>query len=147
MTQFSATQAAQGMEFLGRAGFKTTDIISAMPGLLIWLRRARLELRRAADIASNVLSGFQLQAKESNRVADILALTAASANTNVEQLGDAMSPRRASSISVRQISRRNLSGTWRARQCRHSSVIRRYWTSWHPKSRNGHPAGCRRCAK
>ena len=91
VTQFSATQAAQGMEFLGRAGFKTTDIISAMPGLLDLAAAGALELGRAADIASNVLSGFQLQAKESNRVSDILALTAASANTNVEQLGDAMS--------------------------------------------------------
>ena len=71
VTQFSATQAAQGMEFLGRAGFKTTDIISAMPGLLDLAAAGALELGRAADIAANVLSGFQLQAKESNRVADI----------------------------------------------------------------------------
>lgn len=89
-TVFSAREAAQGMEFLGRAGFNTQEIISAMPGLLSLASAGALELGRAADIASNVLSGFQLSAEESNRVADVLASSAASANTSVEQLGEAM---------------------------------------------------------
>ena len=40
-TQFSAVQAAQSQENLARAGFKTNEIISAMPGLLEW--RVRCE--------------------------------------------------------------------------------------------------------
>lgn len=90
-TAFSASEAAQGMEFLGRAGFDTQQIISAMPGLLDLAAAGALDLGMAADIASNVLSGFGLAAEESNRVADVLAATASKSNTNVEQLGEAMS--------------------------------------------------------
>lgn len=90
-TVFSATEAAQGMEFLGRAGFSTNEIISAMPGLLDLAAAGALELGNAADIASNVLSGFNLEASKTIEVADVLAATAAGSNTSVEQLGLAMS--------------------------------------------------------
>ena len=90
-TQFTATQAANGLEFLARAGFTAQESISALEGTLALAASGNLDLGRAADIASNVLSGFNLAAEESNRVADVLAKTAASANTNVEQLGQALS--------------------------------------------------------
>lgn len=90
-TVFSATQAAKGMAFLGMAGFETNEIISAMPGLLDLAAAGQLELAEASDIASNVLSGFRLEAEETGRVGDVLALGAASANTNVQQLGKALS--------------------------------------------------------
>jgi TP901 family phage tail tape measure protein len=88
-TVFSATQAAAGIEFLGRAGFTANEALGAIEGTLNLAAAGGLELARAADIASNVLSAFNLEAAESGRVADVLALTAQSANTNVEQLGEA----------------------------------------------------------
>lgn len=90
-TVFSASEAARGMEFLGRAGFDAGEILRAMPGLLDLAAAGNLDLARAADIASNVVSGFNLQASETARVADVLAKSAASSNTSVEQLGLAMS--------------------------------------------------------
>src|SRR5690606_6570335 len=33
-TRFAASEAASGMEFLARAGFETSDMLAAMPGLL-----------------------------------------------------------------------------------------------------------------
>ena len=90
-TRFSASQAAEGMAFLGQAGFNTNQIIAAMPGLLSLAAAGGLELGRAADIASNVLSGFNLEADQMGRVSDVLALSAATANTSVEQMGYAMS--------------------------------------------------------
>lgn len=89
-TQFSASQAAEGMEFLARAGFKTKDIMSAMPGMLDLAAAGALDLGRAADITSNIMSGFKIRASEAGRVADVLAKAAANANTDVEQLGEAM---------------------------------------------------------
>lgn len=89
-TIFSASQAAEGMEFLGRAGFETREILEAMPGLLNLAAAGALDLGRAADIASNIVTGFGLEAKETGRVADVLAAAAANANTNVEQMGEAM---------------------------------------------------------
>lgn len=90
-TVFSAKQAADGMQFLGMAGFETNEIIAAMPGLLDLAAAGQLELAEASDIASNVLSGFRLEAEEAGRVGDVLAKGAASANTSVIQLGNALS--------------------------------------------------------
>jgi TP901 family phage tail tape measure protein len=90
VTAFSATEAAKGMEFLGMAGFETDQIIAAIPATLDLAAAGMLDLGQAADIASNILSGFALPASEMGRVSDVLATTAASANTNVAQLGDAM---------------------------------------------------------
>lgn len=89
-TQFSASEAAAGMEFLARAGFEVDEIYSAMPGMLNLAAAGALDLGRAADITSNIMSGFSMEASEAARVADVLAKTAASANTNVEQMGEAM---------------------------------------------------------
>lgn len=87
-TVFSASQAAEGLEFLGRAGFTAEEALGAIKGTLDLAAAGSLELGRAADIASNVLSGFGLNATEAGRVADVLASSAANANTNVEQLGE-----------------------------------------------------------
>lgn len=89
-TQFSAREAAEGMQALGQAGFTTNQILAAIPATLDLAAAGGLELGRAADIASNTLSAFNLAASETVRVADVLAATAAKSNTNVEQLGQAM---------------------------------------------------------
>ena len=47
-TKYSASEAAQGMQYLAMAGYKTNDIISAMPGLLDMAAAGqRRPLRRA----------------------------------------------------------------------------------------------------
>ena len=89
-TVFSAKEAAEGMEFLARAGFDANEIVSALPGTLDLASAGALDLGRAADIASNALSGFGLETDEMGRISDVLAQAAASANTNVNQLGEAL---------------------------------------------------------
>jgi len=49
-----------------------------------------LDLGTAADIASNVLTGFNKDASEMNKVVDIMAETVTSANTNIVEMGEAM---------------------------------------------------------
>ncbi|HPE48696.1 MAG TPA: phage tail tape measure protein, partial [Hyphomonas sp.] len=89
-TRFSATQAAEGMIFLARAGFSADQALGAIEGTLQLAQAGALDLGRAADIASNVLSGFNLPVSETARVVDVLAKAANSANTDVNQLGEAM---------------------------------------------------------
>src|SRR5690606_21980820 len=48
------------------------------------------ELGIAADITSNILSGFGLNAKETTKVADVLTKTFTSSNTTMESLGETM---------------------------------------------------------
>ncbi|SFH22934.1 phage tail tape measure protein, TP901 family, core region [Desulfotomaculum arcticum] len=90
-TQFSATQAAEAMTFLGQAGYTTNDIMKAMPGLLSMAAAGAVDLGTAADIASNILSGFGMSADKTAHVADVLAKSAAASNTDIQGLGLAFS--------------------------------------------------------
>lgn len=89
-TQFSAGQAAEGMAFLGMAGFDSREIIDSMPGMLDLAAAGAMDLGASADIASNILSGFGMKAGQMDRVADVLVRGFTTSNTNLAQLGDAM---------------------------------------------------------
>ena len=90
-TAFSAKEAADGMAFLGKAGFDAGEIIEALPATLNLAAAGQLDLATASDIASNVLSGFNKNTSELGEVTDIMALAAASANTSVQALGQGIS--------------------------------------------------------
>ncbi|WP_127143179.1 phage tail tape measure protein [Pelagibacterium montanilacus] len=90
-TEFSASQAADGLRFLGMAGFTATESVAAIPAVLNLATAAAMDLGSAADIASNIMSGFGIAASNAADVADVLAAASSRANTNVQQLGAAMS--------------------------------------------------------
>jgi len=89
-TRYTAIQAAEAQSYLGMAGFKTTQILEAMPSVLALAAAGQMDLARTSDIASNILTGFQLKATEMARVSDVMAKAVTTSNTNVEQLGYAM---------------------------------------------------------
>jgi len=89
-TRFTATQAAEGLTFLARAGFSATEAMAALPATLNLAIAGQLELGEAADFASNILSQFGLEAENTVRIVDVLTKTANSSNTNVRQLAEAM---------------------------------------------------------
>jgi TP901 family phage tail tape measure protein len=89
-TRFTATQAGEGMLFLARSGFEAHEIMQAIPGVLNLAQAGALSLGAAADIATNILKGFGLEVDQTARIVDVLALAANSANTTVEQMGQAM---------------------------------------------------------
>jgi TP901 family phage tail tape measure protein len=77
--------------FLSMAGFQASESMAALPSVLALATAGGLELASAADIASNVISGFGKEAADAAEVADVLAVAASTTNTNVGQLGQAMS--------------------------------------------------------
>ena len=89
-TAFSATEAAQGMENLASAGFSTSEIIAAMPGMLDLAASSGEDLANSADIAASTLRGFGLEASSAGHVADVLAKNAAATNAAVADTGEAM---------------------------------------------------------
>lgn len=90
-TEFSASQAAGGMQFLAQAGFDAAETLEALPTVLDLATASSVDMATAADIASNILGGFGKSASDLSGVADVLAATTSRSNTNVTQLGDAMS--------------------------------------------------------
>ena len=89
-TLFTASQSAEAMTFLGMAGFKTNQILAATPGMLNLAQAAGSDLAETADIASNILSGFSLEADQMGRVGDVLSATFTSSNTTLQMLGDTL---------------------------------------------------------
>ena len=89
-TRFTASEAASGMEFLARAGWNTREIMDAMPAMLNLAAAGAVDLGLAADMVSDSMMAFGMDASEAIRVADLYANAAASANTSVEQLGEGM---------------------------------------------------------
>lgn len=90
-TQFSASEAADAMGFLAMAGFEVNQVMGAMPATLNLAAAGQMDLARSADIVSNIMGGFGMVASETDGVVDVLAKTFTSANTNLEELGEAMS--------------------------------------------------------
>jgi TP901 family phage tail tape measure protein/lambda family phage tail tape measure protein len=90
-TRFTATDAAEGLTFLARAGFSVEDSIATVDDALRLAQVGNLSLAESADIATNVLAGFNLSVDESARFVDVLAKGANSSNTSVRQLGEAFS--------------------------------------------------------
>lgn len=90
-TEFSAKQAADGLTFLGMAGFNAAESMAAIPAVLDLATASAMDLGSAADIASNIMSGFGIEAANAANVTDILAAASSRANTDVGQLGSAMS--------------------------------------------------------
>lgn len=88
-TQFTARDAADAMGFLAMAGMRTNDILGAMPNVLTLAASAQLDMARAADITTNILSGYGLAVEELGHANDVLVGAFTNANTNLEQLGQA----------------------------------------------------------
>lgn len=89
-TMFSATEAAAGQGFLAMAGFDPKSITEAMPGLLDMAKAGGNELAETADIASNILTGFGLQANEMGKVGDVLVGAFTRSNVDLGMLGETM---------------------------------------------------------
>ena len=89
-TQFTAVDASNAQGFLGMAGFDPKAIQAAMPGMLDLAKAGDSGLAETADIASNILTGFNLQASETGRLGDVLVGTFTRSNTNLQMLGETM---------------------------------------------------------
>lgn len=89
-TVWSSSQAAEGMQYLAMAGFNTEQMLKSMPGMLSLASAGQIDLGAAADISSNILTGFGLKAEDMGRVGDVLTNAFTSSNTSLESLGATM---------------------------------------------------------
>ncbi|ASS70119.1 phage tail tape measure protein [Bacillus atrophaeus] len=89
-TQFTDGQVAEGMQYLAMAGYKTNQIIGAMPGLLATAAAGQTDLGVTADIVSDILTEFHIKAEDTNRVADVMTYTFTNSNATLEQIGQTM---------------------------------------------------------
>lgn len=89
-TRFTATQAAEGMVELSRAGFKANETMVAVGDTLLLAQAGSLDLQRAAELTAGAIRGYGLAADQAGRVTDVLAYAANNSATDVNQLGEAL---------------------------------------------------------
>lgn len=89
-TQFSASQAAEAMSYLGMAGWNTNQIIGGMNGLLALAGASGTALGTVADIVSDDLTAFGLSADQAGHMADVFSYVVTRTNTDVTMLGETM---------------------------------------------------------
>lgn len=87
-TSFSASQAAEGMTYLAMAGFDANKIVQAMPSMLDLAKAGNIDLARAADIASNTLGAFKMEAKDMPRVSNAMAAAFTRSNVDLEMMAE-----------------------------------------------------------
>lgn len=95
-TKFTATEAAQALEILGRAGFDPYQSISMVDSVMALAAADAISLDEAAGVISNTMKTFGMEThdaaenlKNSANVADVWAQASRSANTNTLELAEA----------------------------------------------------------
>lgn len=87
-TKFSASEAAQGMQYMAMAGWKTQDMMDGLEGIMNLAVASGEDLASTSDIVTDALTAFGLSAKDSSHFSDILAAASSNANTNVSMMGE-----------------------------------------------------------
>ena len=63
-TRYTSVEAAEGLKYLSMAGFEAKKSMEALPGVLQLAAAGNLDLGQSADIATNILTGFGMEASE-----------------------------------------------------------------------------------
>ena len=87
-TKFSASEAADAMNYMAMAGWKTGDMLEGIEGIMNLAAASGEDLATTSDIVTDALTAFGLTAQDSGHFADILAAASSNANTNVAMMGE-----------------------------------------------------------
>ena len=87
-TKFSASEAAEAMNYMAMAGWKTNDMLSGIEGIMNLAAASGEDLATTSDIVTDALTAFGLTAADSGHFADVLAAASSNANTNVSMMGE-----------------------------------------------------------
>lgn len=99
-TKFTATEGADALGNLARAGLSAQQAITALPATLALAQAGQLGLAESAEIVTRTIAGFNLQAADSGRIADVLAQGANASNTSVLGLAQALSYAAPTAVSL-----------------------------------------------
>ncbi len=89
-TQFSATEAAEAMNYLALAGYDAEKQIAALPTVLNLAAAGDMDLAYASDLVTDSMAALGLSMNQLENYSDQMAKTAQKSNTSVAQLGEAI---------------------------------------------------------
>lgn len=89
-TKFSASEAAEGLNYMALAGYSVETSIKMLPTVLNLAAAGAMELGSASDMVTDAQTALGLSLEETTIMVDQMAKTASSSNTSVAQLGEAI---------------------------------------------------------
>lgn len=89
-TSFSATQAAEALNYMALAGYDSETSMKMLPNVLNLAAAGGMSLATASDMVTDAQSALGLSLDQTEGMVDQMALTSSKTNTSVSQLGDAM---------------------------------------------------------
>lgn len=87
-TKFSASEAAEAMNYMAMAGWKTEDMLSGIDGIMNLAAASGEDLATTSDIVTDGLTAMGYSAQDAGRMADVMAAASSNANTNVSMMGE-----------------------------------------------------------
>lgn len=88
-TAFSATEAADALNYMALAGYDTQTSMEMLPNVLNLAAAGGMDLARASDMVTDTQTAFGISLERTSQMVDEMAKAASTGNTSVEQLGDA----------------------------------------------------------
>lgn len=91
-TKFSASEAAEALNYMALAGYEAEESCAALPTVLNLAASGGMDLAAASDMVTDSMSALGIEATQENltKFGDQLAKTAQKSNTSVAQLGEAI---------------------------------------------------------
>lgn len=89
-TAFSASQAADALNYMALAGYDAETSMTMLPNVLNLAAAGGIELAAASDMVTDAQSALGLTLDETSRLVDQMAAASSNSNTSVQQLGDAI---------------------------------------------------------
>lgn len=89
-TQFSATQAAEALNYMALAGYDADKSIETLPTVLNLAAAGGMDLATASDMVTDSMSALGDAAGTTEGFVDKMAKTSQKSNTSVQQLGEAI---------------------------------------------------------
>ncbi|SDO79159.1 phage tail tape measure protein [Halobacillus aidingensis] len=88
-TTKSASEAADGLNYMALAGWDTQEMLGGLEPILRLSEAANIDLGRASDLVTDSLSALQLEVSDLPQYLDMVAEASRTSNTSMDQLMDA----------------------------------------------------------
>lgn len=89
-TKFSATEAAEALNYMALAGYDDKKAMATLPKVLNLAAAGNIDLASASDMVTDAQSALGLNMKQTNEMVNQMARTSSKSNTSVAQLGEAI---------------------------------------------------------
>lgn len=89
-TAFSASEAADALNYMALAGYDAQQSMDMLPNVLNLAAAGNMDLASASDMVTDAQTALGLSFEQTNQMVDMMAKTSSTTNTSVSQLGEAI---------------------------------------------------------